>query len=127
VKFIAASLKGWAFCRDNVDKCRDITVAAGSTLGATHQQWQVNEVNKLIWPSPAGVGLIDRAAWDRTVKIGKETRNQEGATVLKKDPDAEAYTNEYVTKALELLKSGGTDITGTSFAPSQVTLTEGGK
>ncbi|MFD0363119.1 ABC transporter substrate-binding protein [Nocardia sp. GCM10030253] len=127
VKFIAASLKGWAFCRDNVDKCRDITVAAGSTLGATHQQWQVNEVNKLIWPSPAGVGLIDQAAWDRTVEIAKETRNQEGATVLKKDPDASAYTNEYVVKALDLLKSGGIDVTGASFAPSQVTLTEGGK
>jgi NitT/TauT family transport system substrate-binding protein len=127
VKFIAASLKGWAFCRDNVDKCRDITVAAGSTLGATHQQWQINEVNKLIWPSPNGIGMIDKIAWDRTVKIAKETKNQEGVTVLKKDPDSSAYTSEYVTKALDLLKSGGTDVTGTGFAPIQVTLTEGGK
>ncbi|MFG1795278.1 ABC transporter substrate-binding protein [Nocardia sp. NPDC049149] len=127
VKFIAASLKGWVFCRNNVDKCRDITVAAGSTLGASHQQWQINEVNKLIWPSPAGIGMVDKAAWDRTVRIAKETKNQEGVTVLKKDPDASAYTNEYVTKALDLLKSGGTDVTGASFAPSQVTLAEGGK
>ncbi|WP_109527402.1 MULTISPECIES: ABC transporter substrate-binding protein [Nocardia] len=127
VRFVAASLKGWAFCRDNVDTCRDITVAAGSTLGASHQQWQINEVNKLIWPSTAGIGLIDQAAWDRTVKIAKETKNQDGATVLTKDPDAEAFTNEYVTKALDILKSGGTDVTGTAFAPIQVTLTEGGK
>jgi NitT/TauT family transport system substrate-binding protein len=47
--------------------------------------------------------------------------------VLKKDPDASAYTNEYVTKALDLLKPGGVDVTGASFAPSQVTLAEGGK
>lgn len=127
VKFLAASLEGWAFCRDNVDRCRDITVQAGTTLGATHQQWQINEVNKLIWPSPNGIGLVDKAAWERTVKIAKETRNQEGATVLKKDPDAAAYTNEYVTKALELLKGSGVDVTGTSFRPIQVTLTEGGK
>ncbi|WP_194838093.1 ABC transporter substrate-binding protein [Nocardia sp. XZ_19_369] len=127
VKFIAASLKGWVFCRDNLDKCRDITVAAGSTLGATHQQWQINEVNKLIWPAPAGIGMVDPAAWARTVQIAKNTKNQEGVTVLKKDPDASAYTSEYVTKALELLKSGGTEVTGAGFAPSQVTLTEGGK
>ncbi|WP_069162606.1 ABC transporter substrate-binding protein [Nocardia altamirensis] len=127
VKFIAASLKGWVFCRTNVDRCRDITVAAGSTLGASHQQWQINEVNKLIWPSPAGIGMIDKAGWDRTVRIAKETKNQEGVTVLKKDPDASAYTNEYVTKALDLLKAGGTEVTGAGFTPSQVTLLEGGK
>ena len=115
VKFIAASLKGWAFCRDNVDKCRDITVAAGSTLGASHQQWQINEVNKLIWPSPDGIGMIDQAAWDRTVTIAKETKNQEGATVLTKDPDADAYSTEYVTKALDLLKSQGLDMNGSGY------------
>ncbi|UGT44361.1 ABC transporter substrate-binding protein [Nocardia yamanashiensis] len=127
VKFIAASLKGWAFCRDNVEKCRDITVAAGSTLGASHQQWQITEVNKLIWPSPNGIGMIDKAAWDRTVSIAKTARNQEGATVLTKDPDAAAYSTEYVTKALDLLKTQGVDVNGASYAPQPVTLAEGGK
>ncbi|MFB7723821.1 ABC transporter substrate-binding protein [Nocardia sp. NPDC056100] len=127
VKFIAASLEGWAFCRDNVDKCRDITVAAGSTLGASHQQWQITEVNKLIWPSPNGIGLMDKAAWDRTVSIAKTARNQEGATVLTKDPDADAYTTEYATKALDLLKSQGLDVTGSGYTAQPVTLTEGGK
>ncbi len=127
VKFLTASLKGWAFCRDNLDKCRDITVAAGATLGAGHQQWQINEVNKLIWPSPAGIGTIDKTAWDRTVSIAKNTKNAEGATVLTKDPDADAYTTEYVTKALEQLKAAGVDVTGASYQPTQVTPTEGGK
>lgn len=127
VKFIAASLKGWAFCRDNVEKCRDITVAAGSTLGASHQQWQITEVNKLIWPSPNGIGMIDKTAWDRTVSIAKTARNQEGATVLTKDPDAAAYSTEYVTKALDLLKTQGVDVNGASYAPQPVTLSEGGK
>ncbi|MEU4320308.1 ABC transporter substrate-binding protein [Nocardia fluminea] len=127
VKFLTASLQGWAFCRDNLDKCRDITVAAGATLGAGHQQWQINEVNKLIWPSPAGIGTIDKTAWDRTVTIAKNTKNAEGATVLTKDPDAEAYTTEYVTKALDQLTAAGVDVTGASYQPTQVTPTEGGR
>ncbi|WP_405495936.1 ABC transporter substrate-binding protein [Nocardia sp. NBC_00511] len=127
VKFVAASLKGWAFCRDNLDKCRDITVAAGSTLGDSHQRWQINEVDKLIWPSPNGIGMIDKAAWDRTVQIAETTKNQEGKTVLTKTPDADAYSVEYVTKALDLLKSQNIDVTGNSFAPQTVSLTEGGK
>ncbi|MGS2804810.1 ABC transporter substrate-binding protein [Nocardia sp. MW-W600-9] len=127
VKFLVASLKGWAFCRDNLDRCRDITVAAGATLGAGHQQWQINEVNKLIWPSPAGIGTVDTAAWDRTVTIAEETKNAEGATVLTKDPGPDAYTTEYVTKALDQLRAAGVDVTGAGFQPTQVTLTEGGK
>jgi len=71
VKFVAASIQGWAFCRDNASACRDIVVAKGSTLGAGHQLWQMNEVNKLVWPSPMGAGMIDSAAWDRTVTLAQ--------------------------------------------------------
>src|SRR5918995_5144602 len=67
VKFLTGALKGWAFCRDNAEKCRDIVVARGSKLGASHQLWQMNEINKLIWPSPGKGGLIDQAAWTKTV------------------------------------------------------------
>ncbi|MBF6484781.1 ABC transporter substrate-binding protein [Nocardia otitidiscaviarum] len=127
VRFLAASLRGWIFCRDNVDRCRDITVAAGSTLGASHQQWQINEVNKLIWPSPDGIGMVDENAWNQTVTIARQTRNQEGATVLTREPDADAYTNVYVTRALDLLKGEGVDVTGTDYAPVPVVLAEGGR
>ena len=71
-RFVAASLQGWAYCRDNVQECRDIVVAKGSKLGDSHQLWQMNEINKLIWPAPNGVGYIDQAAWDRTVQIAHE-------------------------------------------------------
>jgi NitT/TauT family transport system substrate-binding protein len=112
VKFIKASLKGWAFCRDNAEKCRDLVVAKGSNLGASHQLWQVNEVNKLIWPASSGAGLIDQTAWDQTVKLAQETKNAEGSTVLTKAPEGLAYTNDYVT--------------GSSFQPLTVTLNKGG-
>jgi NitT/TauT family transport system substrate-binding protein len=126
VKFVAASLMGWAFCRDNAQACTDIVVAKGSKLGATHQLWQMNEVNKLIWPAAAGVGMIDEAAWTRTVDLSQNAKNLEGGTVLTKAPDAAAYTNEFVTAAHALLVEKGIDINGAAFAPITVTLTEGG-
>jgi NitT/TauT family transport system substrate-binding protein len=127
VKFIAASLQGWAYCRDNVESCRDIVVKAGSKLGASHQLWQINEVNKLIWPSPAaGAGTIDQAAWDRTVQVARTAVNADGQTVLTKDPDPEAYSNDYVTRAIELLKAKNADVTGSDYQPTEVTLNPGG-
>jgi len=126
VKFVAASLQGWAFCRDNAEACRDIVLSKGSKLGASHQLWQMNEINKLIWPAPAGAGLIDPTAWDRTVKIAQEAKNLEGATVLSKVPSADAYRNDIVTEALAILAGLGVDTTGEAFVPATVILTEGG-
>ena len=78
VRFVTASLQGWAYCRDNVEECRDLVVAKGSKLGDSHQLWQMNEINKLIWPAANGVGFIDQAAWDRTAQIAKDTREPGG-------------------------------------------------
>jgi NitT/TauT family transport system substrate-binding protein len=126
VKFVAASIQGWAFCRDNAQACADIVVSKGSKLGASHQLWQMNEVNKLIWPAAGGAGVIDQAAWDRTAKLAQETVNLEGSTVLTAAPDAESYTNDIVTEALALLDGLGVDTKGEGFAPIEVTLAEGG-
>jgi NitT/TauT family transport system substrate-binding protein len=125
-RFIAGSLEGWAYCRDNVESCRDMVVAAGSTLGASHQLWQVNEVNKLIWPAPAGAGMIDEAAWAQTVQVARTAVNADGQTVLTRDPDPEAHTNTYVQRAIDQLKGEGVDVTGAGYQPLQVTLNPGG-
>lgn len=126
-KFIKASLKGWIFARDNPEKARDIVVAQGSQLGNSHQLWQTNEINKLIWPSPDGIGMIDKAAWDQTVDIALHTKNDQGATVITTEPSEDSYTNEYVEKALAALKDEGVDVTGADFTPIDVTLEAGGK
>src|SRR6185503_4657279 len=126
VKFLEASFKGWMFCRDNAAKCRDIVVARGSKLGASHQLWQMNEINQLIWPSGSKIGLVDQSAWNQTVDIAQKTKNAEGATVLTKAPEGTAYTNEYVQKALDKLAAEGVDVTGASYKPETVTLNEGG-
>ena len=126
VKFLTATIKGWAFCRDNPEKCRDLVVAKGSKLGKSHQLWQMNEVNKLVWPAAKGIGLIDETAWNQTVDISMTTKNQVGDTVLKKKPEGLAYTNDYMQKAIDAAKAAGVDVNGSSFTPQTVTLTAGG-
>jgi NitT/TauT family transport system substrate-binding protein len=125
-RFVAASLQGWATCRDDAQQCADIVLEYSPILGASHQLWQMNEVNKLIWPADNGVGFIDQDAWDRTVEIAIETRNDKGETVLTAEPDADAFTNEIVEAAHAMLEDMDIDITGDSFSPIEVTLNEGG-
>ncbi|GAA3876523.1 ABC transporter substrate-binding protein [Leifsonia kafniensis] len=127
VKFIKASIKGWIFAAGDPQKAADIVAGAGSQLPAGHQLWMTNEVNKLIWPSTNGIGMIDEAAWKNTVDIAMNTKNETGATIITKDPPETAYSNEYVTKALDELKADGVDVMGADFKPITVTLKEGGE
>jgi NitT/TauT family transport system substrate-binding protein len=126
VKFLKGSIRGWVHCRDNPQECADIVVAQGSQLGASHQLWQMNEINKLIWPSPDGIGLVDQGLWDQTVQVALETRNAEGATVITAEPDADAFDNTFVTQALDALRGEGLDVTGDDFEAIEVELAEGG-
>jgi NitT/TauT family transport system substrate-binding protein len=127
VKFLTASLQGWAYCRDNPEDCRDLVTEAGSLLGASHQLWQMNEVNKLIWPSPDGIGILAEPDWERTVELSLTTLNQDGETVLAAAPEGLAYTNEYVQQALDALTADGLEVTGSDFTPQEVTLNPGGE
>jgi NitT/TauT family transport system substrate-binding protein len=127
VKFIKASIKGWAYVRDNPDDAATIVTEAGSELGQSHQLWMANETNKLIWPSTSGgVGMIDEEAWDQTVAIAEGTENETGATIISQPPPETAYTNEYVEQALSELRDEGVDVEGADFEPIEVTLNPGG-
>ncbi len=125
-QFVNASIQGWVFCRDNAAACVDIVVAKGSKLGKSHQMWQMNEINKLIWPSKNGIGMINQDQWDQTVKLAQEAKNAEGATVLTKAPEGEAFTNDFVTASHTAWKAAGVDINGADFKGETVTLNEGG-
>ncbi len=85
----------------------------------------MNEVNKLIWPSPAGIGFIDQADWNNTVELSQNTPNLEGTTVLTAPPTDGAFTNEIVEEAWTHIQTGG-DPFGDDYAPIEVTLNEGG-
>ena len=125
-KFVTASLAGWIYCRDNAAECADLVTANGSKLGKSHQLWMMNEINRLIWPSPNGIGVMDPAAWDRTVKISLETKNLEGSTVITAAPGDDSYTDTYAKAANQTLESMGLNTTGEEFVAIEVTLNEGG-
>ena len=127
IAFIKASIEGWVYTRDNPQKAADIVTKAGSTLGTSHQLWMTNEVNKLLWPSTDGLGVIIPAAWQQTVKIAKATKDNTGKTIITAAPPSTAYSNTYVNAALKQLKAEGVDVMGTSYTPLTVTLNEGGK
>ena len=118
-KFLQATFKGWIYCRDNPQKCVDIVLAKGSQLGASHQAWQMNEINALIWPSPAGIGILDKALYDQTVNIATTYK------VLKAAPSADATRTDLAQKALDALGTS-VDTKGASFAKQTITLKEGG-
>jgi NitT/TauT family transport system substrate-binding protein len=125
-RFVTASLKGWIYCRDNAQECADIITANGSKLGASHQLWMMNEVNKLIWPSPLGVGVIDPVLWQQTVDVALNTINADGVAIITAAPADTAYTEQYAVTANEILTGEGLDTTGEGFTPITVELKEGG-
>ena len=122
-KFVTASLEGWIYCRDNAEECAQIVTDNGSKLGASHQLWMMNEINKLIWPNPTGepIGTMDEKEWDKTIEIGID------GGVLKKAPDSKAHRGDIHDAALGFLKDSKVDLIGADYKPVTVKLTEGGK
>jgi NitT/TauT family transport system substrate-binding protein len=119
--FLKASFQGWIFCRDNPDACVQIVLDRGPALGASHQAWQMNEINALIWPSPGGIGVMDQALWDQTVEVAV------GQAVITADPGADAYRTNLAEAAVAELEAEGLDVTGDSFEKTTVTLNPGGE
>jgi NitT/TauT family transport system substrate-binding protein len=120
-RFIAASVEGWAWCRDNADDCVDVVLNNGPTLGKSHQAWQLNEVSNLIWPSPDGAGVINQGLWDQTVQVATSE------AVLTGDPSAGSFTNEWAEAAQKLLADRGVDAIGNDFSKIEVELNAGGE
>ena len=131
VRFLKAVIKGWVFARDNPEEAAAITYDAAVNaelafpVGPTHQLWQMNEVNKLIWAG-GDFGVIDQAAWEKTVAGALSAINQDGLPLITAEPGASAYSNDYIQKALNALAEEGIDI-DSGYTPIDVVLTEGGK
>jgi NitT/TauT family transport system substrate-binding protein len=121
LRFLRASFRGWIYCRDNFDACVDIVLKNGPTLGRGHMAWQLNEINKLIWPSPAGIGVMDKALWDQTVEVATSTK------LLSAAPDAGAYRSDLAEQAVTDLEAQGVDTKGASYTPQTVEITAGGE
>ncbi|MFT4262698.1 MAG: ABC transporter substrate-binding protein [Nocardioides sp.] len=126
--FITASLKGWIYVRDNPTDGAAMSASHGSQHPATHELWMMNEINKLIWPSSAGVGTVDDDAWKRTVSESQSVIDPASGKPLITTAPADSVINQtFVTQALTDLKAEGLDVTGDDFTPETVELTEGGE
>ena len=131
VRFLKAVTKGWIFARDNPEEAATITydaainAEAAFPVGPVHQLWQMNEVNKLIWAG-GDFGLIDSAAWDKTVAGALTAVNQDGLNLITAEPAESAYSNSYIEQALAALKAEGVEVAG-EYTPIDVVLTEGGQ
>ena len=131
VRFLKAVTKGWLYARDNPAEAASITynaainAEAAFPVGPVHQEWQMNEVNKLIWTG-GDFGLINKGAWDKTVKGALAAVNQDGLHLITTEPAASAYSNTYMQQALDALKADGVDVSG-GYTPIDVVLTEGGQ
>jgi NitT/TauT family transport system substrate-binding protein len=120
-RFMAASLRGWIYCRDHVQECTQLVLDNGPTLGKGHQTWMMNEINALIWPAPNGIGVMDKAAYQRTAKIAQDFG------VIKKAPSADAYTTLYAQDAVDEISASGTDVNGTNYTKPAVKVTPKGQ
>ena len=121
VRFVEASIRGWAHCRDNAEECVNVVLDNAATLGESHQAWQLNEVSSLIWPSPLGAGVMDPELWAQTVDVA----TSEG--ILAAAPDEGAYRTDIAEEALDNLRSQGVDVVGSGFERTVVELREGGE
>jgi NitT/TauT family transport system substrate-binding protein len=123
MRFIAASQRGWIYCRDHVQQCTTIVLKNGPTLGKGHQLWQMNEINKLIWPNKLGIGVMDPKAFKQTAAIALKYK------VIKKAASGKAYDATLAKAALQYLKNHvkGVDVVGKSYKPTTVKVTAGGK
>ena len=117
-RFLRGTFNGWIFCRDNPDRCVEIVLDNGPTLGEGHMKWQMNEINALIWPSPNGIGNMDEDLYNQTVDIAVDFG------VISEAPSDDAFRTDLAQAALEGI-SGDTE--GADFTKADVEVTPGGE
>jgi len=121
--FLRGSFKGWIFCRDNPEACVEHVLAAGPTLGGSHQLWQMNEINGLIWPSPGGIGVMDADLWAQTIEVATtQIPELQGVEI----PDG-SYDATHAEAAVAALNDEGLDTVGSGWTRLDVELNEGGE
>jgi NitT/TauT family transport system substrate-binding protein len=119
-KFLAASFKGWIYCREHVSECTQIVLDNGPTLGKGHQTWQMNEINALIWPSKEGIGVMDKEDYEQTADIAKQFG------VISKEPSSDAYRTDLAQDAVDEISAEGADVNGDDYQKPPVKVTPKG-
>ena len=122
-RFLKASFRGWIHCLDNFQACVDVVLNNGSTLGASHQAWQLNEILGLIFPATNGIGVMNEALWDQTVEVAtSQIVELQGVSI-----SDDAYRTDIAQAAVDALESAGLDVDGSSYTRRDITLNPGGE
>jgi NitT/TauT family transport system substrate-binding protein len=122
-RFLRATFRGWIHCIEEFDECVEVVLANGSTLGESHQQWQLNEILGLIFPATNGIGVMNQPLWDQTVDVAtSEIPELEGVTI-----SSDAFRTDIAERAVGALDEEGLDVNGSSFERRTITLRPGGE
>jgi NitT/TauT family transport system substrate-binding protein len=118
MRFLQASFRGWMYCRDNPDDCVQYAVDRGSIWGRGHLAWMMNEINKLVWPAPDGIGALDQDVLAQTIDTAT------AAGILTAAPDDAAFRSDLREQALAGISG---DTTGSDWEAPVVEITPGGE
>jgi NitT/TauT family transport system substrate-binding protein len=119
VRFLAASFRGWIYCRENPDDCVQYSIDRESIWGQGHLAWMMNEINKLVWPAPNGIGSLNSADLDQTLATAT------AAGILTDAPGEDAFRTDIWQAAYDML--AGEDATGDGWEAPTVEITPGGE
>jgi NitT/TauT family transport system substrate-binding protein len=122
-RFLKATFRGWIHCIDEFDECVDVVLDNGSTLGNSHQQWQLNEILGLIFPATNGIGVMNTQLWAQTVDVAtSEIAELQGVTI-----SGDAYRTDLAEAAVKALEDDGFDVDGSGYTRRTITLLPGGE
>ena len=118
-RFLEASFRGWMYCRDNPDDCVQYAIDRGSIWGRGHLSWMMNEINKLVWPAPDGIGALDQDVLAQTIATAT------AAGILASEPDDAAFNTAIREAAWAELTN--VDTTGADWEAPTVEISPGGE
>jgi NitT/TauT family transport system substrate-binding protein len=122
-RFLEASFRGWIHCLDSFDECVQVVLDNGSTLGESHQAWQLNEILALIFPATNGIGVMNEDLWNQTVEVATgQIAELEGVEITD-----EAFRSDLAQAAVDALRDQGLDVDGASYERREIELRAGGE
>ncbi len=104
-RFLRATFRGFLYCRTNPQECVDFTLKYAPGANRDAQSWMMNEVNRLIWPSKDGIGMLQDGVFNQmNSDLFKNA-------FLSQPADGNGFTMKYKTNAIDQLH--GLDMEGT--------------
>jgi len=99
-RFVAASMKGWDYVRDNPEAAADIVLSNDTTgnQDREHQLRMIREINKL---TEGSTGALDPEDYQRTVEVLLSANADAGAPVISREPVG-AWSSVVTDRALSI-------------------------